>query len=127
MDGSETSSSCPFVSLASNQFTISSGEYLIRARAPAFRVNTTLLFLRDTGAGTNDVYRGLQNGDWTGSGGNYAQVWPQISGRISLAASKTFELKQYTSGAQTDSGLGQQSGVSGFSSKFAWIEITKLK
>lgn len=126
-DGSTTSGSCSFVTLSSNQFTIQPGRYKIKGWGTAFRPDSSFVFLRDTSAGTNDIYNGLIGNGYSGNATDNATIRPEFNGEIELTVPKTFELKQYIQTAKSTNGLGVKTNVSGYSNVYSSVEITKIK
>lgn len=88
-----------WLSLSSNQFTLTPGEYVIEASVPGYKVGFHQVFLHD---GTSYVAEGTSSyGDSTTS-----QSESILSKRLSLVSSKTFELRHWTQNAVPGNGLG---------------------
>ena len=93
-------------SLSSNQITLPSGTYFITASAPMHVVARHKLKLRnitdssDTLIGTSEYH----NSD--------EQVRSFLTGRFTIASSKTFELQHYSQNSIATNGLGMQTSAS---------------
>lgn len=93
-------------SLSSNQITLPSGTYFITASAPMHVVARHKLKLRnitdssDTLIGTSEYH----NSD--------EQVRSFLTGRFTIASSKTFELQHYSQNSTATNGLGMQTSAS---------------
>jgi hypothetical protein len=111
-----------FVSLATNQFTLTAGKYYISASAPAYDVNTHKTRLQNitdtatTVVGTTE-YIDVQN----------FQTRSFIEHVFTITASKTFELQHQCQTTAVTAGLGNQSV--GFSAveTYAIVTIEKIK
>ena len=96
----------PSASLSSNQITLPSGTYFITASAPMHVVARHKLKLRnitdssDTLIGTSEYH----NSD--------EQVRSFLTGRFTIASSKTFELQHYSQNSIATNGLGMQTSAS---------------
>jgi len=112
-----------FVSLSANSFTLNPGTYDIQASAPAYNCDTHQAVIRNTSDSTHD----LIGSSMFSSNGRFVQNNSVISGRITIASSKTFQLWHYTQSVQTSSGLGAVGGSpSGLSEVYSQIKITKI-
>jgi hypothetical protein len=123
--GSNTTGSCSFATLASNQFTLQPGTYDIDITIPFSSCGTTLGFLRDTSAGTNDVFNGIQSNGYDNP--TYASPgFINPKGTFTISSPKTFEVKMYANTTRSD-GLGIAHSISGYSSVYTTTKITKIK
>jgi len=97
----------PGASLDSNQITLPAGTYFITASAPCNRVDYHKLKLYNV-TDSSDILIGTA--DYITS--SYDIVTRSVvTGRFTLAAQKTLELRHYTHGAKVDNGLGIATGV----------------
>lgn len=109
-----------FISLASNQFTLPAGRYLIEASAPGKDCgNHRLRMVNVTdGAATVGV------GSTFGSG---VAVEATLNTVVTITASKAFELQHRCGTTRATDGFGSPSGFGSESEIFAQVKITKLK
>ena len=106
--------------LASNQFVLPAGTYYFRFSAPTYNVANAKVWLRNVTDST-DAIIGTTNND--GARGAYAITLQHSgSGILTIAASKTFELRVRTDGTQPLS-TGYNDGRI---QVYSHIEITKL-
>jgi hypothetical protein len=88
------------VALASNQFTLEAGTYFIVARAPALFTGKTKTRIRNITDSTTAL---VGASDFSNTSGSGQVVHSPLSGRTTIASSKTFELQQYT---ENNAGFG---------------------
>jgi hypothetical protein len=88
-------------SLSSNQITLSSGGYYIEASAVTYTSQYTRLKLYNVTDGADELNNSLNNRAITN---DHAQT--ALNGYFTIADTKVFELRQYTSVAQATNGLG---------------------
>lgn len=104
------------VTLAANQFTLAAGSYFISARAPCFDVQFHKLKVANI-TDTVDALIGMSC-FCIGGDGSLATV----SGRITIAGSKAFELQHRCSSTQATNGFGTLTNF-GVIEVFAEVEI----
>lgn len=94
--------------LASNQFTLTAGTYYIDALALAYQVGANRLRLRNITDGTTTMV-GISGYASTGS---TLDMWSaNMSGRFTIASTKTFEIQHWSDGAQSGNGMGRNNGT----------------
>ena len=114
---------CSFVTLSSNQFTLSPGKYDIYANAPFYAVYGRKIVIYNVTDSTFDI---IGDSNWayklTNSANNATLV-----GVLNITSSKTYELRYKVS----DAGHGTESlGMSlsmGVNEVFSQVKITKIK
>jgi hypothetical protein len=107
-------------SVASNQVTLPAGTYDVVGRAPAFGSNHTKAYLYNV----TDSALALP-GDSAYNAGSSVVVWSHVSGRITIASSKVFELRQYFETGVATNGLGTGS-ASGQVEVYSTLQFTKV-
>ena len=108
------------VSIATNQFTLTAGSYLIKASAPAYKVNFHQVRLYNV-TDTAVAISGYQN--YTSSA-DAIDTKSELSGRITITDTKTFELQHRCSATKSSNGLGN--GIDfGEPNFYAVVEIYK--
>ena len=108
------------VSIATNQFTLAAGSYLIKASAPAYKVNFHQVRLYNV-TDTAVAISGYQN--YTSSA-DAIDTKSELSGRITITDTKTFELQHRCSATKSSNGLGN--GIDfGEPNFYAVVEIYK--
>ena len=114
----DTGSVC---SLSSNQFTLSAGTYQILASAPCYGVNDTKVQLYNiSDAGTEIMGQNAFAANVPGT-----MATPIVRGQFTIASSKTFEIRHYTTSSVTTWGLGQANGVG--TEVYCEVELWKVK
>ena len=108
-------------SLASNQFTLPSGKYLIEASAPCFAGNTHKLRLRNITDSTSPIM-GTKEFNTAASASQTTSV---LGGVITITSDKVFEIQQYIQTANGE-GLGISNVSGGDDNVFAQVKITKI-
>lgn len=114
------------VTVASNQFTLTAGTYLIVFSAPAFDVNKHLAVLQDVtnsatvGIGTSEEANVTGNGYTRSSG----------SARIVITGTTVYEIQHQSNASKTLNGFGKSHDVSsgiadGYGSIYTRVEIYK--
>lgn len=98
----EVSDSQGFVALASNQFTVAAGSYVIRATAPAWEVSQNQTRLRNITAGTT-VQMGSSEYNPTG---NHPQTTSTLISRVTVTVATTFELQHQCGTTRATLGFG---------------------
>ena len=108
------------VSIATNQFTLAAGSYLIKASAPVYQVNFHQVRLYNV----TDTATAIVGYQAYGGASAAVQTRSELSGRITITDTKTFELQHRCSATRTTNGLGN--GVDlGEVNLFAMVEIYK--
>lgn len=109
------------VSIASNQFTLGAGDYLIEASASAYVVNRHLTRLYNV-TGSAVVQYGAMEYSW--SSGNVTNRGFVVA-RVSLTASTTFEIQHRSQSTQSNNGFGIHSSFTGTDSIYTVVKIYK--
>ena len=108
------------VSITTNQFTLGAGSYLIKASAPVYQVNFHQVRLYNV----TDTATAIVGYQAYGGSSAAVQTRSELSGRITITDTKTFELQHRCSATRTTNGLGN--GVDlGEVNLFAMVEIYK--
>ena len=108
------------VSIATNQFTLAAGSYLIKASAPVYQVNFHQVRLYNV----TDTATAIVGRHTYGGASTPVQTNSELSGRITITDTKTFELQHRCSATRATAGLGN--GVDfGEVNIFAMVEIYK--
>jgi hypothetical protein len=95
------------VSIASNQFTLGAGTYLIEASAPLYRVDDYGMRLYNVTS--SSVVQAGQSG-FAASSYN-VHNHPQVFARVTITGSTTFEIQQRFARTETTYGFGVQGNV----------------
>lgn len=110
-----------FVSLASDQFTLIPGKYIITASAASFRGAQHFLYLHDgtsiVGEAGSTAYSNTANND---------QARAFLRNSLTLTSSTTLELRHYITGGIATNGLGFNTNVSGYNTTCAEVKIVKV-
>lgn len=112
-----------YATLASNQVTLTAGTYYITASAPTLQAGTKVLYLYNITDSANALWGAAGN---EGVGANYSGSLSSVSGVVTIASTKTFELRQSIQSALAAQGLGIPLSL-GVNEAFAHIEITKVQ
>ena len=108
------------VTIASNQFTLQAGTYLVEWSAPAYAVNNHVSRLQNITDSTTDA-------DGTTA---YAVSGPQTissgAGIITLGAAKVFEIQHYSKVTKANNGFGVGTNVSGINTVYTLVKIHKI-
>ena len=109
------------VSISSNQFTLSAGDYLIEASAPAYSVNQHVIRLQNITASTT-----VEHGQSAYADGSYAGfVRSILVARVSLTGNTAFEIQHRSSLTKATNGLGTQTTFTGTVSIYTVVKIYK--
>lgn len=110
------------VQIASNQFTLTSGEYIIEASAPAWNVLSHRIKLKNLVLG-NEVFG---ESSYTTQ---YAQTRSHLTTRITIDATPdNFEIQHFCTAQNTaDSALGVPVAAIGANEIYTQVKITKLR
>jgi len=107
------------VTLSVNQFILGAGTYLIKWRAPAYRVLNNISALYNASTGGYLAYGG-SNRVWDGDDDQYPLMGQH---RITLGGSTTFQIRQYSSATRATNGFGFASGFG--TEEYTVVEIYK--
>ena len=110
------------VTIASNQFTLQAGTYLVEWAASAYKVNEHFTRLQNI---TDSVKEAEGTSEYSYS---TSAVLSKSTGAsvITLVSAKAFEIQHYTTGAQATSGFGISSNLSGQNSVYTLVKIHKI-
>ena len=108
------------VTLASNQFTLGAGTYLIQWSAPALKVNENQTRLWDV-TGSTDLAKGTS--EYTASV-DTVQIRSFGFDIVTLTASNTFEIQHRCQTSQASNGFGVQASFA--AEKYTMVTIFKL-
>ena len=111
------------VSISSNQFTLQAGTYLIKAKAPAWRVNLHQLRLQNITDSATVKYGTCGQAYGSGNYG-YNMTHSFVDARFIISEAKVFELQHRCSISASTSGFGTDNSFSGVE-KYAVVEIYK--
>jgi hypothetical protein len=106
-------------SLSGNQFTLGAGTYLIKWRAPAYRVLNNLSALYNASTGQYVAYGG-SNRVWDGDDDQYPSIGQE---RVTLGGSTAFQIRHYSSATRATNGFGFASGFG--TEEYTVVEIYK--
>jgi len=110
------------LNLASNQFTLQAGTWLIQARVPCFRTNRTRVIIVDTAGPT---YYGISN--YAREGNNPSlELTAVATVTIPPGTTKTFYIDHYTERAEGGNGLGVAVGR-GFTEVYTTVVCIKIR
>jgi hypothetical protein len=109
------------VSLSSNQFTLGPGEYYLFGRAPTFGVSLNQCRIYNI---TNSSVTALGTSGFNASAQYTSFDSSMVACRLSLTATKTFELQHYCSATGNSNGFGFNSNFA--SEVYSTLEIRKL-
>jgi hypothetical protein len=110
------------VTIASNQFTLQAGTYLVEWSAPAYRVNRHFSRLQNITDSTTDAEG---TSEYQEDSDN-SQSRSMGSGVITLTSAKAFEIQHRCQITATTYGLGVNSNVSGANSVYTLVKIHKI-
>ena len=109
------------VSISSNQFTLQSGSYLLKAKAMGFRVERHMIKLYQTSGTPADIATGTSEycpPTYIGSNSSF------LSCRFTISTATTYELQHRCQTTKTDNGFGMDFDI-GVNETFALVEIFK--
>ena len=90
-------------SLASNTITLPAGTYSYRVSAPHYNGSSHKAFLYNS---TDASYTGIGTSEYCASGGATASTSSIVTGQFTIAASKDFKVRHFTTTAFASGGLG---------------------
>ena len=107
------------VTIASNQFTLQAGTYLIEWFAPVYRVDRHSSRLQNITDGTTDAMsvNAYANDSNTGATNSVG------AGIVTLSGAKAFEIQHYASLTKTVNGFGLDTNISGQNSVYTLVKI----
>lgn len=111
-----------FVSLSSNQFTLSPGTYEIEAIAPGFVVGSHTAKLRNITDSSDTLIGSSMSAQTSYNGNNTSNIY----GVITITGSKTFEIQHRCQTTFGTSGFGTSSSF-GVSEVYTQVKITRIK
>ena len=109
------------VSIASNQFTLGAGDYLIEASAPAYKVSRHFTRLQNITAGTTVQFG---SSEFSYSAENI-QTRSVLLARVSLTGSTTFEIQHRSQSTYPTQGFGIRTTFTGTDSIYTVVKIYK--
>ena len=109
------------VSIASNQFTLGAGSYLIEASAPTYRTDRHVTRLQNITAGTTVQ---LGSSEFSYSGDN-VQTRSVLVARVIITGSTTFEIQHRSQTSSATFGFGVDTGMTGVESIYTVVKIYK--
>jgi microcystin-dependent protein len=118
------------ITLASNQFILPAGQYMINARAAhndTFLTSSNLTRFKVRLQNITDsstVIVGMSNPEDTASASVGLVANDLLDGVITVTSSKTFELQHYAAQSQS---AGAPCGIAGIDEVYAYIQIQKIK
>jgi len=110
------------VTIASNQFTLQAGTYLVEWSATAYKVDQHTTRLRNVTDSTTDGEGAVA----------YAVTNVNISNTsvgstvINISSAKSFELQHYSRASKSNNGFGVASAISGVNNVYLVIKIHKI-
>lgn len=107
-----------FITLASDQFTLPFGDYIIEARAPALNVNAHKCKLRNTSDASDTIIGSVEASIASAATNSF------IRGSFTLTASKTFEIQHRGTTTVGGAGFG---GAAAFGDVEVYTEVTITK
>jgi len=108
-------------SLSSNRFTLPAGTYFIEWSAPALRVDGHQSLLYNV---TDAVTVARGTSEYANNAGNYANTRSAGSAVITIAGSKSFEIRHACSASATTDGYGRAAGVG--TEVYTTVQISKV-
>ena len=109
------------VTVASNQFTLIAGTYIIEWQCPHFRSNSATTVLYDI-TGSANVETGTSG--YSASAGNYTVGLSTGIARVVISANNTYDIRMKVSAAKTTSGFGL--AANGDPETYTVVKITKI-
>ena len=109
------------VSIASNQFTLGAGSYLIEASAPAYQCNRHVTRLQNITDSTTVQYGQACYANRTNTVSNHSF----IAARVTLTGSTAFEIQHRNETSHSTNGFGVRTGISGANSIYTVVKIYK--
>ena len=110
------------VSIASNQFTLGAGTYIIEFAAPAYKANRHVSQLYDVTNSTAVENGSSEYANSTYNGFGYSRGFA----RVSITSNTTYKIRHHTATSSTTNGLGVNSGAASIGSTYTQVKIIKL-
>ncbi|WP_420598649.1 hypothetical protein [Neptuniibacter sp.] len=117
----ELADSASIVSVASNQFTLNPGDYLIKWVAPAYRVERHQSRLYNV---TDSAVEGYGSSGYARNTSDSTDTFSFGSLRVSIASAKTFEIQHRSTGTRSPNGFGLNSANAEIE-QYLMVEIYK--
>jgi hypothetical protein len=108
-------------SLSSNQITLPAGTYYINANGTAYKVNENVIKLRNI-TDSSDTIIGMAQFAWDGDESTTSSF---LTGRFTIASSKTFELQFRVSITNSTNGFGNKANL-GVTEVYTDVQIWKV-
>jgi len=109
------------VTIASNRFTIQAGRYFIKAKAPAWNVNSHVAKLFNF---TDTVDVEIGSVQQATASANSAQTYSEVLARIDISTAKAYEIRHQCDTTKTNDGFGVSMAI-GAVEIYTVIEIWK--
>ncbi len=109
------------VSISSNQFTLQAGTYFIRATAPAYKTDRSLMKLQNI---TDATLVGVSIPNYLANNVGI-QGEAKLSVRFTISGAKTFEIQHKAATTQNTYGFGIAHDENGYNSIYTIVEIFK--
>jgi hypothetical protein len=122
---STTLNARPWCSVASDQFTLIAGRYLIRAEVPAYRVDRHKAYLYVITDGIAHV-SGIGSSEFSANAAAYASTNSIITVEISILSSKTFEIRHWCETTNATSGFGVANNLNSMAEIYTRVTILRL-
>ena len=111
-----------FVTLSSNQFTLSAGTYELDGSAPALQVDSHQTIIRNITDSTNDIIGTPEEAP----SGTAVSNRSKISGFLEITSQKTFELQHICDTTKATNGFGDAANL-GNSEVYSILKIKKIR
>ena len=111
------------VSLSANRFTLSSGNYMIEAFVPAYKVTSHMARFQSI---TGDSISILGTSEYSGNSANCGQTHSIIAADFSLTQNTVFEIQHYSKGTTSNQGFGLPVAITGITEKYTIVKVTRL-
>ena len=127
-DLNDLSGSTSFVSLSSNQFTLTPGKYTIEASAPAHQVRYHQTKIRNITDSSDAIIGSSEWAEEVDGVGDAVNGYTRslLDGEVIITSSKTFELQHRGDRTQITNGFGIAASF-GVGEVYAQVKITKLR
>jgi hypothetical protein len=111
------------VTIASNQFTLQAGTYLVEWKAPAFEVGVHTTRLQNITDSTTDA-EGMQS---YAASADSVENTSSGAGIVTITSAKVFEIQHYSAETRAEgSGFGLASSATGSNSVYTLVKIHKI-
>jgi hypothetical protein len=111
-------------SVSSNQITLPAGTYRVFAQVPAINVNAHRAHLYNVTDSAVSILGTCENATAPATSDS-VETWSEIIGDITIAATKVFEIRHYTGGAEATHGLGVAMNISGYVEQYTKVVIDR--